>query len=170
MSINKKHIPEDYFQKFPDNLEMEINNLDDNVAQEAPLLYKTSQKASYLVPEGYFEGLYDNIILKKSQASQTVFMLKPFLVAASLVAVIMLSWIFLADQNRLEVDDLMIADVYDYYINNIEEIDNSMILDIEGIEISIEENEFSDLSEDELNLYQDALLENMQDHELLSIL
>ena len=166
------NIPDNYFNKLPGQIWEKVDQLDDEVEKNAPQFYALSQSNPYRVPETYFETFESRLKLQPHGRIISMQALRPLLVAASILAVAVLSWVMMpqfSTEDQME-DDLMFADVYDYYSDDIELADQDLFVDFEVEDFEESSLVTEELTEEEIYLYEEAILQEMTDQELLGIL
>ncbi len=170
MSINKDNIPNKYFEDFPQKIIEGINLLEDDVQSEAPLLFSISQKASYQMPDQYLENFYRSLDIDSKPKTRILRKLMPYVAAASFILLAGFGLTFFNNINSATEDELELMDVYEFYVDNIDEIDNTTLIGMID-EADVEEVDFfEDLTAEEIEMYEEAILHNMTDQELLDIL
>lgn len=167
--MDRKQIPDNYFERLAKNIEAGIHNLEDNVEQDAPLLHKYGRLETYKVPEGYFDSLFGKLNIKAHRTS-SIRRLIPYSVAASIAMVFLLSWFWVNEFGNNNSTQLALEDVYDYYIENAGLIDQELIVDLSFEDVDEDIFDFENLSEEDLELYTQEIINEMTDQELLDIL
>jgi len=170
MSMDKnKNIPKDYFNQKPQEIFDAINKLEDDVATQAPILFSLGKNEPYRIPDDYFDGFYNKLSVPKSTLKRRTLRLQPWMAAASMIGIVFLFWVFGYD-NLQQDDDIELAEVYEYYIENADLIDDSMIIVLSD-DIGDDMNDVNGLNEnEELDLMEQTILEEMTDQEFLDIL
>jgi hypothetical protein len=167
--MDNNKIPEDYFERKPKEVLSAIAALQDNIDVNAPLLYRYGKKEGYTVPANYFDDFYSNMQITKKSPSIRFIRFPRLTVAASLLALVTVGWLFMKDLNPPE-DDLQLAEVYDYYIDNVEQIDQQLIYELSAEYADINDLESFYTPEEELNIIEETIIEDMTDQEFLDLL
>ena len=166
------NIPKNYFNELPGKVWGKIDQLEDRVEENAPRFYELSQSNPYHLPEGYFESFRSKLKLQPKGRVISMNVIRPYLVAASVLAVAVLSWVMLPNNAGDEIveDGLLYADVYEYYSEDIDLSDQDLFLDFEEEDFEESSLVSEELTEEEIYLYEEAILQEMTDQELLGIL
>ncbi len=154
-------ITEDYFEKLPDRLSEKIESLEDDLLQEAPLLHSMRDGNPYSVPHGYFKNLENQLTQKRS--SLKVSYRKYLAVAASLLLLMAIGLQWSSDV----VDDsgaLAEVELYDYYLDNLDDVDEDLIALLSEDEESLATEMLFD--DDEIEIVLDELVSDLNDYEL----
>ncbi len=183
-------LPEDYFNKFPDRIFSRLEN-DEDSDYSSELISSIDKISPYMVPDGYFVALPNQIISKhkRDNANQTknsVKYLRPLRwisVAATLALIVMYSYqsedIMISDpalSEKLELPDtskllteeegLIWEELIDEYTD--EEIWMEAMAELVHDDDPIN-NFLNDIADEDLDLYLDVLLADMTDIELISL-
>lgn len=155
--LNKKNLPNNYFEKLPEDILGKISALNDELEENAPLLSKMQTLNPYKVPSGYFEhGAFDFGKIKKPVP---VYLL-PMRIAASLIFIMLIGWTFVKIDKGTSDPDLAEADVFDYYLDNVDELDDDIFREVYAEAVYGPE----EINEEEILL--DILLTEFSDTEL----
>ncbi|NNE26450.1 MAG: hypothetical protein HKN09_06370 [Saprospiraceae bacterium] len=166
------NIPNNYFNNLPDKIWAKIDQMDDRVKEHAPHFHALSQSNPYKVPDAYFETFESRLQLLGWGRILSLKVIRPYFVAASILLVAVLSWIMMPENSTDDpgADDLLYADVYDYYSDEIEYIDQNLLVGFEADDFEEASLVTEELTEEEIYLYEEAILQEMTDQELLGIL
>lgn len=152
-----KKLPPEYFKKLKAEIFDKIENLDDDLASNAPILSGIKRKNSYKVPDYYFSELRSNILRRASVRKTRWIQLRRIAVAASISLV--LAWSF----NQLVISDhsseLAQNEILDYYLYNIEDVDMEWVGAI--YEDSEPESTFQNFNDEELELYLSSVVDEL---------
>jgi predicted DNA-binding transcriptional regulator len=152
-----KKLPPDYFKNLKAEIFDKIENLDDDLASNAPILSGMNRKNSYKVPEYYFSELRSKILRRASVGKTRWIQLRRIAVAASISLV--LAWSF----NHLVISDhsseLAQNEILDYYLYNIEDVDMEWVGAI--YEDSEPESTFQNFNDEELELYLSSVVDEL---------
>lgn len=170
MSRPDKNIPKGYFDNLPQKMSDLISDLKDDVQSSAPHLYRISKEKSYKVPDGYFDQFFNSLNIDQSRTISLISRFRPLVAAASIIGLVTLIWVSGILKQDQDIEMLAMTDVYSYYYDNIDELDHDLIWEISEEEGSIEESLFEDLSQSELDLFEETIISNLTDQELLDIL
>ena len=117
--MSDKKIPYKYFNELPKKIWTSIQNMDDNIINEAPHLSKISKQIPYKVPEGYFKQLAQIIKLKTLYKRPVKRLMIRWQYAAASLALVLASIIgfnSLVSEDNLKSEELVYDEVLDYYI------------------------------------------------------
>lgn len=158
--FNKKNIPKDYFDKLPGKIFESVDLIEDALSEDAPLLFRESQKNPYKVPVEYFQKSRAQILKTNRSVKRLNF--RPLLAAASLAFIAVISWT-IVQSNDLKIDDEFAeSDVWNYYLENVDDMDDDVFQNVYAEAISEEESE--ELYEEDILL--NLLLDEFSDNEL----
>jgi len=163
---------EEYFNKFPERMKQKFNTLEDDLANNAPLLSELDKSEPYLIPDQYFENnqlALSGLAKRKLGISKTRFIRKRLFAAASLIALMVTSWAVFNNPTNTEEVQIAYEDIADHYLDNLEDIDLDLIYSMEEEEVDID-LDLEDLNEEEIDLYWDYLFQDITDLELINTL
>lgn len=165
-----KNIPKGYFWRKPKEIIDAVHQLEDDIKTQAPILYSIGKEEPYNIPEGYFEGFYKSL----DTSGVKVFYLQPafrYMAAACLtIAIMSLGWLWLQPTDPNYTDEMAMSDVYEYYIDNIDEIDESLIIDLSYEYADILDLEVDYTTDGDLDVIEESILNEMTDQEFLDFL
>ncbi len=167
--MNKK-IPKDYFNKFPDRLSSRIEALEENIKESAPLLYKIGKAEPYQVPATYFDQLKAQIEKQTSGPKERKIGLYRWSSIAAIGALLVAAILVFSLQDKESEDGLMANRVIEHIENDLDYVDDELLYELVTLEETEELSEDLDLSEQEIELYFDYILDDMTDEELSDLL
>lgn len=167
--MDNRQIPDKYFEQLAGKIEEGIHAMEDNVEQEAPLLNRIGKLESYIIPEGYFDGLYSKLNLPKSRPS-VIRRMMPYSIAASILMMMTLTWFWVNQNENTFYNQLALTEVYDYYIENESLFDQDLLIELSFEDTEKDAFDLDNLADEDLDLFTEELINEMTDQELLDIL
>ena len=159
-------VPDNYFNNLPDRIRERINDLKDELSENAPILSSIDKDTIYKVPEYYFSGLSSQLVSARSKTRNLRLSMYRIAIAASLALLIAfgVDSVFKID-NQTE-QSFAEAEVLDYYMDNIDELDYALIADMNIEELDLDIRIAEDISDEELELYVSDILDEFSAEEL----
>ena len=161
MSFNQ--IPNDYFKNLKAKIFEQVENLQDDLINEAPLLSKIKRTEIYTVPDNYFENLPNRILSHNQKPVRNInwFMISG--VAASLLLCIALFTL----KNDATTTDFSEEELYAYYEedvlfelgNETEILDESLIIN----------DYFNNIDEEEFVVFFDEIYTELSEDDWATI-
>ena len=166
----RDNLPKNYFDDLTDKIIQESLNIDDNIKEEAPLLFKVKKEELYSVPVSYFEDL--DPIKISGRNKKTINLYQAWAIAASLLLLVSIYWwpapSFDTSDSFAELES---SNFINYLLENEDDIETDIILELEELylletDISMEEISDIDLENylekniDDLTLNDLSILEN----------
>jgi|GEM_PF-3415646 len=168
--MSKNNLPKNYFKNLQSKI-VEISlGLKDNIAENAPLLYKINKENIYTVPENYFINNVRNLS-KQSNRKIRILPKRIIGIAASLLIMISVSWFTLDNMdNTAEVIAALDEEILiDYYLENTDEVDNSILADLDNVYDVESDLDFEELSDEELSQFYDSIIDDISTEDLAII-
>lgn len=167
-------IPDNYFERFPDELMNRIESMEDDLSSVAPKLVAIGKGERYTLPEGYFEETKAKLLLATTGATKKRIVNRKSL-GLSVAALILLLMMFtgvLKDNNELEPLEFaqtMEGDdsAFFFSVASVSELEQWLNADMDlGLE---------DLTDDEIEtihsqIISDLSYEELSDEELIELL
>lgn len=127
------------------------------------------------VPEGYFQELPEQVLAKLNEQSHTTrtngakirhLVTRPILAYAAMITGLMIAVVVLLDKQEQSnvFADISTEEAYEYVYDNIEEYGIEDLTEIAGI--TMIDNEISTLTDDQINIALDEILETVDPSEL----
>lgn len=148
---------------------MKSNEIRKELAEIAPELNKLLLREDRSVPEGYFETLPDitwNKIKNSNPSETRIKSIVPYRLLAGIAAsvLVMISCLFLLNQQDVETEGLLVEDMVDYLIEEVDYVDTELLYELyfDSEDIAETETEFFDyLDEDGIQDLDETFLESL---------
>jgi len=169
----KDNLPKKYFEALPKKIWARMISVDDDIINTAPNLSKFNKHNPYKVPEKYFNNLRTNLFKINNRKTPTRVLSFRWQYAAASFALVLASFIGFKSLNKNATEDfkeLVYEDVVDYYLLD-NEIDNSLLLELsEDNALNDSSDEFSEISDEDLDLYIDIIIDDFTAEEINEVI
>lgn len=160
-------VPNNYFNKLNKIVLKNIEELEDDIKTDAPLLSAIDKSNFYSVPKDYFSLNEKRVIRLTKVKSRPIRLLQRFSVAASFLILFAATlWTFNFSNDLESADEIAELSYIDYLLENEETIESDIIIGLaEELDLN-SELEFEDLSDSDLEIYLDAIIDDIPLEEL----
>lgn len=161
-----KKLPDDYFRDLPGRIQSRIEAIDDNMAENAPLLASISKSGMYRVPEFYFTELAGRLSHQAQRTRNLKIYFRRVMVAAS---VLLIAGYFYTQNQSYPREQKMLAEseILDYYINHADELDAELLSIINEPQAG-NSSLFENFEEEELEDYLNTVIDDLSLQDILS--
>ena len=166
MWIMSDKVPDNYFDDLPGRIQGRIESLQDDLEKHAPVLSSIDKRTVYDLPEFYFAESRNKLLKQRQRSRVLKFDFRRIAVAASLALLIAFGVDSVFDMNTSGDQGFAEAEVLDYYLDNIDELDFDLIAEMELEDTDFELSFTEEISDEELDMYLSDIIDEFSAEEL----